>query len=152
MTAGIDPVGVGAAAASASVRKRGRPKGSRTRKRAARDEKPEAEASAVYTPTDESVAMSAALGDALWTLSRIASGRRALTVDERLTLGRAVDPVLFKYLPALGDWAAETGLVITLWALWTATAPAGDVSGEASEGQSSATVLDEPAESFGVTR
>lgn len=49
--------------------------------------------------------------------------RRTLTDGESQALGKAIDPVLQKYLPDMGGYGPEIGLVVTVGALWIATAP-----------------------------
>jgi hypothetical protein len=76
-----------------------------------------------YVKTAEGVAMSGMLGSALWDLTCIFTHRRGLTADEVEKFGEALDPVLYKYLPVLGDWAAEATLLMCCWSIWQATTP-----------------------------
>jgi len=118
-----------------SGRGRGRPKSSpeqrekwrldRARRRAEESGDkgaPEAER-APYVETPEGVAMSAVLGGTIWSLVSRFTAHRDLTAKERTELGRALDPVLYKWLPALNEYAAEAALLMTAWNLWNATAP-----------------------------
>lgn len=76
-----------------------------------------------YVPSEESIVLASVLGNTVWNLSRMFSHHRALTKDEQHELGAALDPVLYKWLPALDDWKAEATLLMVTWMLWNATAP-----------------------------
>ena len=76
-----------------------------------------------YQPTEESIVLCSVLGNVLWNLSRIFSHHRVLTQPEQRQLGEALDPVFWKYLPALDAWKAEATLVMVVWLLWQSTTP-----------------------------
>jgi hypothetical protein len=128
----------------------GRPKGSKTRKRSTPlKSKPEPEDDDAerppYAPDPASIALCVILGNTLWNMSRIISHHRALTEEEQQGLGSAMDPVFYKYLPALENWKSELTLVMCIWGLWQATTPEPEKAPEASAkpSASSATVLEE---------
>lgn len=131
------PPGSGAAAVAEDVRKKRRASTPEQRAKwradkrakrgatsvAAEDEKPERPP---YVRTEEGVALSSILGRTLWGILASFTKRRQLTEEEGKALGEALDPVLYKYLPAMGDWAAEIALIMVSWQLWNATAPPPD--------------------------
>lgn len=92
-------------------KRRGRPPGARTRNRVREP----------YVATDDGIALCGMVGGTLWQLAGPMIGLRPLTEPEKDQLGRALDPLLWKYLPALGDWQIEFNAVLTVLALVTAT-------------------------------
>jgi len=76
-----------------------------------------------YVADPTSIMLSGILGATLFNLAARIGHHRSLTDDETKALGTALDPVLWKWLPVLGDWKAETGLLVTCLALWQVTTP-----------------------------
>lgn len=109
-------------------RKRGRPPGSGTKSKPGRKpgqgSKASQNAPEDVSPEEKeaSIQACAVLGKTIWdNLVAPATNRLPLADDQALALGAALDPVLEKYLPMLGDWRAETALVMTVLALFQAT-------------------------------
>lgn len=102
-------------------RKRGRPKGSGSK--ASKPSPVAQEKSSERDPAEKMLAVQAmaTAGALLWKVAAPVTKCRPLTDDEALALGTALDPVVEKYLPMLGDWKAETTLLITIFALYEAT-------------------------------
>ena len=105
---------------SPAPRKRGRPPGSKTRRQGVEDvtAKP---VDVPYVATEQSIAAATALGATLWKLVGMFAGYRALEKDEAKDLGKALDPVLFKYVPQVQNWQAEINLVIVVVGLASIT-------------------------------
>jgi len=78
---------------------------------------------APYAPDPASIAMTAVLARNLWKLSTLITHRRELTDEEAQSLGAALDPVLYKYVPLLDEYAAEVNLAGVVFMLWSSTAP-----------------------------
>lgn len=76
-----------------------------------------------YEPNPASIALCAKLGSVLWSLSCMVTKHRALTDEEAHELGAALDPLFYKYLPAVNQFAEELNAVGTVWQLWEATKP-----------------------------
>jgi hypothetical protein len=86
--------------------RRGRPPGSKTKPKAA----PEPER--IYIASEQSVRGAAILGATIWKIAGNFLGYRALNDAEAMEFGKALDPVLFKYVPILSDWQAEINLLV----------------------------------------
>src|SRR6266849_4715246 len=71
-----------------------------------------------YVKTDAGVAMSGALGALLWDFGAPFMRCKPLSDEQKHHLGEALDPVLYKYLPILGNFAEEAALVMCLLALY----------------------------------
>lgn len=76
-----------------------------------------------YVPDPTSIMLSGMLGATIFNLACRIGHHRALTDEEVTQLGEALDPVLWKWLPVLGDWKSEAGLVMVLLTLWNQTTP-----------------------------
>ena len=61
------------------------------------------------------------LGATVWDLVVVPTGRRSLKDHESEALGGAIAGVVDKYFPDLGEYGAETNLVLTVLGLWLAT-------------------------------
>ena len=106
--------------------RRGRPPGAKNKTKSATADKPKAEASVdpfafSYTADPASIASSAALARTVWGLASLMLPVRPLTEDEGSTLGEALDPVLCRWLPIVGQWKYEAALVLCIYAMWDAT-------------------------------
>lgn len=111
-------------------RKRGRPKGSSSK--ASKPSPTTPQAATERDPGEKALAVQAmaTAGALLWKVAGPVTKCRPLTDDEALALGTALDPVVEKYLPMLGDWKAETTLMITIFALYEATKIRREIPGE----------------------
>jgi hypothetical protein len=105
-------------------RKRGRPPGSKNRPK---DGTPQAAPSTeegaefVYVPDPVSIMQSKALALTVWFLAAKMLPVRELTEEEGAQLGEALDPVLCKWLPILGEWKYEVNLLACIVMLYLAT-------------------------------
>lgn len=106
-------------------RKRAKRSGETTRvyRRRNREDESDEESRPPYKPDEMSIKMCGKLGALVWNFSRMFHGRRELTDKEQRDFGEALDPVLYKYLPALNDWAVEMNLLGTCVGIWNATTP-----------------------------
>lgn len=102
-------------------RKRGRPPGSKTKNKT---ETPTVPAKPERTPEEQKqgAALCAFLAATIWDIGAPFAKRRSLTDDEALKLGQALDPVLWKYAPAISNWQLEINLLVTVAMLWQGTA------------------------------
>jgi hypothetical protein len=109
--------GADAGAPASPKRGRGRPKGSKTRTRTTRTTKPEEnddEKREPYKATPEGIASAQLLCATAWTIAAPMLKLDSLTEDEAEQLGKAVDPILHKYVPLLDDWREEINLVVAV--------------------------------------
>jgi hypothetical protein len=90
-----------------------------------------------YVPDPTSIMLSGMLGATIFNLAARIGHHRALTDEETQQLGEAIDPVLWKWLPVLGDWKAEAGLAMVLLMLWQQTTPPKEDEGNAGTGDGS---------------
>lgn len=67
-----------------------------------------------YVATESSLAAAALLSATLWKLAGPMLKLSPLKAEEAEELGRAVDPILAKYVPALDDWREELTLAVAL--------------------------------------
>lgn len=109
------------APAPAPKNKGGRPKGSKTKTRTAASQ-PEPVKTLTVEEQEQGAAMCAFLTATIWDIAAPMLKRRSLTDVEAERLGKALFPVLNKYLPALGDWQMEINLLLVVATLWSATA------------------------------
>jgi hypothetical protein len=100
-------------AEDAPRRGRGRPPGAKSRTKVVAREP--------YVATDEGVQLAGMLGATIWSLVGPIARLRPLDEQETEKLGRALDPLMWKYLPVLGDWQIEFNAAIVILALVQAT-------------------------------
>jgi len=62
-----------------------------------------------------------AMGVTVWWLASKMLPVRELTEEEGYELGKALDPVLCKWIPILGGWKYEAALLMTITTLYMAT-------------------------------
>jgi hypothetical protein len=107
--------GAEAGAPASPKRGRGRPKGSKTRTRTTRaveaEKEPEREP---YKATPEGIASAQLLCATAWTIAGPMLKLDSLTEDEAEQLGKAVDPILHKYVPMLDTWREEINLTVAV--------------------------------------
>lgn len=106
----------GGAAASPvpGKRARGRPKGSKTRSKTGSSPREAKEEREPYKATEQSVAGTAVVVATLWKIAGPMVKLSALTADEARELARALDPILYKYVPLLDEWKEEFNLAVAL--------------------------------------
>lgn len=75
----------------------------------------------VYIYDENSVKASMAMGVTVWWLASKMLPVRELTEEEGYELGKALDPVLCKWIPILGEWKYEAALLMTITTLYMAT-------------------------------
>jgi len=105
-------------------RKRGRPKGSTNKPKVAVEADKYGTMDGVpfvYVPDPVSIMQSKALALTVWFLAAKMLPVRELTEEEGSLLGDALDPVLCKWLPMLGEWKYEMNLVVCIIMLYMAT-------------------------------
>lgn len=108
-------------------RGRGRPKGSKNRPKdeAGNPIPPEnptpAEPGFVYVEDEASIAASRMMGETAWYLASMMLPVRPLNDEEADKFGRALDPVLCRWLPIFGNWKYEINLLIVMIMLIKAT-------------------------------
>lgn len=76
-----------------------------------------------YVPDPASIQACAYMSKTLWTFVAGFTKHRMVTDEEALQIGGAIDPLLWKYLPAMADWKEELNLAMVLMAIWNATSP-----------------------------
>lgn len=113
--------GTGAAQAAPSFaseppRRRGRPPGSKNRPKDIAPEEPGAW-HFQYVADDASIAASTMMGAVVWSLAAPMLKMRDLNKEEREMLGKALDPVLCRWLPIIGNWKFEAALLVTILSL-----------------------------------
>lgn len=102
---------------SVSGKRRGRPPGSKNKPKDGEAQSPESRslfAPFVYQPDDASIAASTMMGSVVWSIVAPMFKMRDLKNEEREKLGRALDPVLCRWIPILGDWKYEAGLIMAI--------------------------------------
>jgi hypothetical protein len=70
-----------------------------------------------YQADDTSIAASTVLGAMVWSIIAPMLKVRDLTKEEREMLGRALDPVLCRWVPIMADWKFEAALIMTIFSL-----------------------------------
>ena len=105
-------------------RRRGRPPGSKNKPRDSAPSNDVIEGERppfVYIRDEQSVKASMAMGMTVWFLASKMLPIRELTEDEGMQLGEALDPVLCKWIPILGEWKYEANLMVCIVMLYLAT-------------------------------
>ena len=98
--------------------KPGRPKGSTNKPKDGATEKPK-----TAEELEQEARMSAFLFATVWGISTTFTKHRDISDDEALNVGRALAPVLAKYLPSMAGYALEINLLLGVGMVWTSTAP-----------------------------
>jgi len=110
---------------SSPKRGRGRPRGSKTKRpstaRPKADEEELEEEREPYKASEASVQGAALLGATLWRIAGPMVKLDALTEDEALELGQALDPILYKYVPMVSEWREELNALVVIVGLFGAT-------------------------------
>lgn len=70
-----------------------------------------------YHADDTSIAASTVLGAMVWSIIAPMLKVRDLDNKEREMLGRALDPVLCRWVPIMADWKFEAALIMTIFSL-----------------------------------
>lgn len=69
------------------------------------------------TVTDGDVEAAAAIGDVLWDMVGPVARCGPLNGEQKTRLGKALAPLIKKYMPLLGDWQHECAAVLCIMAL-----------------------------------
>jgi hypothetical protein len=105
-------------------RRRGRPRGSKNKPRdvdATVTQAQEEGAPFVYVADPISIMQSKVLATTVWYIAAKMLPVRELTDEEGSQLGEALDPVLCKWIPILGEWKYEVNLLTCIVMLYLAT-------------------------------